>query len=43
MRGPRGSLDERALSVLFAFHFVTDLAFAQTLSIRRKHQFGSGR
>ena len=30
MRDQRGSLDERALSVLFVFHFVTDLASAQT-------------
>jgi hypothetical protein len=29
MRDQRGSLDERALSVLFVFHFVTDLALAQ--------------
>ena len=29
MRDQRGSLDERAFSVLFVFHFVTDLAFAQ--------------
>ena len=29
MRDQRGSLDERALSVLSVFHFVTDLAFAQ--------------
>jgi hypothetical protein len=28
MRDQRGSLDERAFSVLFAFHFVTDLAFS---------------
>ena len=36
MRDQRGSLDERAFSVLFAFHFVTDLAFSQPFSIRRK-------
>lgn len=29
MRDQRGSLDERALSVLFVFHFVTGLAFTQ--------------
>jgi hypothetical protein len=31
MRDQRGSLDERALSVLFVFHFVTDLTFAQPI------------
>jgi hypothetical protein len=30
MRDQRGSLDERAFSVLFVFHFVTDLAFSQS-------------
>lgn len=29
MRDQRGSLDERALSVLFVFHFVTGLALTQ--------------
>jgi hypothetical protein len=29
MRDQRGSLDERAFSVLFVFHFVTGLAFTQ--------------
>jgi hypothetical protein len=33
MRDQGGSLDERAFSVLFAFHFVTDLAFSQPFSI----------
>ena len=36
MRDQRGSLDERAFSVLFAFHFVIDLAFSQPFSIGRK-------
>jgi hypothetical protein len=36
MRDQRGSLDERAFSVLFAFHFLTDLAFSQPFSIGRK-------
>jgi hypothetical protein len=31
MRDQRGSLDERAFSVLFVFHFVADLAFAQPI------------
>ena len=33
MRDQRGSLDERALSVLFVFHFVTDLAFANPFKL----------
>ena len=33
MRDQRGSLNERALSVLSGFHFVTDLEFSQPFSI----------
>jgi len=36
MRDQRGSLDERALSILFAFHCVTDHAFSQGFSISKK-------
>ena len=36
MRDQGGSLDERAFSVLFAFHFVTDLAFSQPFSFHRR-------
>ena len=36
MRDQRGSLDERAFSVLFVFHFVADLAFSQPILNWRK-------